>query len=135
MRLAELVFDDRGRRLAGTIAVPDEKASGGLVFVQGSGPGDRDWWDWPERFAAVGVATLAYDKPGVGESEGDWMLQTLEDRAIEAIAAADALAEGAGIGTDRVGLAPWPEGEPLHRLGRDLEVLTRSVPADAPQAA
>src|SRR6266511_3285783 len=82
----------------------DEKASGGLVFVQGSGPGDRDWWDWPERFAAVGVATLAYDKPGVGESEGDWMLQTLEDRAIEAIAAADALAEGAGIGTDRGGL-------------------------------
>ncbi len=37
--------------------------------------------------------------------------------------------------TDRVGLAPWPEGEPLRRLGRDLEVLTRSVPAGAPQAA
>lgn len=85
-------FEDRGRRLAGTLTVP---AGGGpfpvVLGVEGSGPATRSGWGtWPERLAAAGLATLAWDKPGCGESEGDWRAQTLDDSAAEVLAAATA---------------------------------------------
>ena len=48
-----------------------------VVYVAGSGPAGRDGYGilpphWDE-FARRGVASLAWDKPGVGESTGDWL--------------------------------------------------------------
>ena len=63
-----------------------------VLGVEGSGPSTRSaWGDWPDRLAAAGLATLAWDKPGCGASEGDWRDQTLDDRATEVLAAAAAV--------------------------------------------
>jgi uncharacterized protein len=59
----------------------------GLVLVDGSGDGDRDWGGRPEWLGEAGAVTLRHDKPGCGGSPGDWHRQTLDDRAQETLAA------------------------------------------------
>jgi len=69
-----------------------------------------DWKDEADRFAAVGVATLSYDKPGVGGSEGDWTSQSFDDRAREALCAVRSLQDTAGIESTCVGLLGGSQG-------------------------
>jgi pimeloyl-ACP methyl ester carboxylesterase len=84
-------FHSGGAALAGTLFTP--RAAGphpAVVMVDGAGPGDRNAGQIPavrEHFLGRGVAVLCYDKPGVGASSGDWMGQSLRDRADEALAA------------------------------------------------
>ena len=94
--------------LAGTITYPlGPPLYPALVLVHGSGPQPRDHavlkWiaDW---FALQGVAVLAYDKRGVGESTGDWTEASLEDLAGDALAAVAYLQERPDIRSDAVGL-------------------------------
>jgi uncharacterized protein len=112
MIINNLTFQDRDVQLGGRVHVP---ATAGphpaVVFVDGSGPGERDgWWDWPERFGHAGIASLAYDKPGCGESSGDWREQTLQDRAVETLAAAASLARQPRIDPDRIALLGMSQG-------------------------
>ncbi|MFI9237396.1 alpha/beta hydrolase family protein [Streptomyces sp. NPDC053079] len=82
-----------GRRLDGVLARPASGAGpfGLVVFVHGDGPVDathetfyRPLW---ESFARAGYASLSFSKPGVGGSEGDWLDQSMADRAEETLAA------------------------------------------------
>ncbi|MFC8760044.1 alpha/beta hydrolase family protein [Streptomyces sp. NPDC057193] len=82
-----------GRTLHAVLALP-ERGEGPfplVVFVHGDGPVDathdgfyRPMW---ESFARAGYASLSWNKPGVGGAPGDWLDQTMEDRAREAAAA------------------------------------------------
>jgi pimeloyl-ACP methyl ester carboxylesterase len=87
-------FEGEMGGLRGTIELATDRGCSGsaLVLIHGSGPGTRgDAEELVLRLSAAGVASLRYDKPGCGESEGDWRLQNFEDRAHEALAALDAL--------------------------------------------
>ncbi|QGZ49745.1 alpha/beta hydrolase [Streptomyces sp. QHH-9511] len=84
-----------GRTLHAVLALPKRgKGPFPLVVVaHGDGPVDathdgfyRPMW---EAFARAGYASLSWNKPGVGGAPGDWLDQTMEDRAQEA---ADAIA-------------------------------------------
>ena len=59
------------------------------MFVHGDGelPADAYGYYVPmwERLARAGVATLAWDKPGVGDSTGNWLHQSMADRAREVV--------------------------------------------------
>ena len=78
---AAITFWDGMNRLVGDLVLPPwEGPHPVAVFVDGYGPGGRDQGTWQQRLAAAGIASLAYDKPGCGESTGDWTRQTLEDR-------------------------------------------------------
>jgi alpha-beta hydrolase superfamily lysophospholipase len=79
-------------------------------MVAGSGPGSRRWEDFGERFTAAGLAAYAHDKPGVGQSSGDWTQQTLHDRATETLAAVAAVASQPEIDATRVGLVGGSQG-------------------------
>ena len=58
--------------LAGTLVLPEgSQPSPAVVLVHGSGPQKRDLFT-AQWFAAEGIAALAYDKRGVGESGGDF---------------------------------------------------------------
>jgi pimeloyl-ACP methyl ester carboxylesterase len=56
-----------------------------------------------EAFAQRGIASLAWDKPGVGESSGDWRFQTALDRAQESLAAIQFLRQRPEIDASRIG--------------------------------
>ncbi|MEU2670417.1 CocE/NonD family hydrolase [Streptomyces sp. NPDC007164] len=93
LREEHVTLRHRGADLDGVLALP-EKGDGpfGLVvFVHGDGPVDathetfyRPIW---ESFAKAGYASLSFSKPGISGSEGNWLDQSMQDRADETLAA------------------------------------------------
>ncbi|NMM92246.1 alpha/beta hydrolase [Rhodococcus sp. SRB_17] len=79
--------------LQGVLALPQTGAGpyGLVVFVHGDGSIDathetfyRPIW---ESLARAGYASLSWDKPGVNGAPGNWLDQSMDDRAAEALAA------------------------------------------------
>ncbi len=64
-----------------------EKPYGLVVFVHGDGPADasRDSFYRPlwESFARAGYASVSWNKPGVQGAQGNWLHQSMHDRAVE----------------------------------------------------
>ncbi|MCP9620271.1 alpha/beta hydrolase [Nocardia otitidiscaviarum] len=79
--------------LQATLALPEhgETPYGLVVFVHGDGPAtaDRDGFYRPiwESFARAGYASLSWNKPGVDGAPGNWLEQSMHDRAVETEAA------------------------------------------------
>ncbi|WP_052411716.1 alpha/beta hydrolase family protein [Streptomyces sp. NRRL S-118] len=93
LREERVVLRHDGQQLDGVLARPEtgEGPWGLVVFVHGDGPVDathdtfyRPLW---ESLARAGYASLSFSKPGVGRSEGDWLEQSMADRAEETLAA------------------------------------------------
>lgn len=81
-------------RLEGVLTLPtDGRARGLVVMVHGDGPVDATqgglYAPWFEGAADAGYATLSWSKPGIGGSEGDWLAQSMDDRAAEVAAVLD----------------------------------------------
>lgn len=105
----EIRFANGDVNLAGVLCIP--KARGPypvVVFVHGSGSLDRKHWTLHpplrEHLAQHGIASLCWDKPGVGASGGDWTLQSFQDRALEALAAVQFLRGRRDIDRRHIGL-------------------------------
>jgi pimeloyl-ACP methyl ester carboxylesterase len=106
-----LAFWHGMNRLVGDLVMPPwEGPHPVAVFVDGYGPGGRDQGTWPQRLAAAGIASFAYDKPGCGESTGDWTLQTLQDRAAEVAVAIDLLRDQPGLSSEDLALLGSGQG-------------------------
>ena len=111
----ELETDD-GVRLVGTVTFPDTDGPvPAVLLLNGSGPLDRDS-NMPgqalhvasslaQSLAAQGVASLRFDKRGVGESEGDYLTTSFQRETGDAAAALLALREVPGVDPARVTLA------------------------------
>src|SRR5262245_20683734 len=77
----EVSFPSGGNTLKGVLVLPKTRGPyPAVAFVHGSGPLDRnDWTLHPalrEHLARHGIASLCWDKPGVGASSGDWTRQS-----------------------------------------------------------
>lgn len=63
------------------------EVKGMIVFVHGDGAQeatqDGGYKPLMERFAQQGYVSVSWDKLGVGHSSGNWLLQTMDDRAKE----------------------------------------------------
>lgn len=111
----ELRFESDGLTLAGTLHRP---AGAGphpaLVMLQGSGEADRDSNGYfppiRDEFVSNGIAVYSWDKPGIGESTGDWHKRDLFDRANEALDAIAALRAQPGIDPARIGIWGHSQG-------------------------
>ncbi|CAM5714828.1 Alpha/beta fold hydrolase OS=Streptomyces alboniger OX=132473 GN=CP975_33500 PE=4 SV=1 [Streptomyces alboniger] len=99
-----------GHVLNGVLATPrDGREQHGLVvYVHGDGPvgathddGYQPMW---EANAKAGYASLSWDKPGVAGAPGDWLDQSMDDRADEAAAAIAWARARPDIDGDRIGL-------------------------------
>ncbi|MFI6847640.1 alpha/beta hydrolase [Kitasatospora sp. NBC_00085] len=96
--------------LDGVLARPEggDGPFGLIVFVHGDGPADatRDTFYRPiwEALAKAGYASLSWNKPGVGGAPGDWLDQSMDDRAAEAAAAIAWARSQPGIDPGRIGL-------------------------------
>ena len=130
----------RNATLAGTLHTPstaDPWPVPTVLMLQGSGPSDRDSNGY---FAAIrrafidrGVATLAFDKPGCGQSSGDWRQHGLRDRADQARAVLHDLAQHPAIDRERVGLFGHSQGGWLvQMLAAELDDLRFAVASSGP---
>lgn len=92
--------------LAGTLYTPSAAAekSPGVVLAHGSGPANRFGGTWITFFTDLGFAVLAYDKRGVGASEGDWRQANYVELAADLQAAVDWLSSQSGVDPERVGV-------------------------------
>ncbi|MGW5135094.1 alpha/beta hydrolase family protein [Streptomyces sp. NPDC004135] len=110
LREERVVMLHQGQRLEGVLALPPagDGPFGLVVFVHGDGPVDatHDTFHRPlwESFARAGYASLSFSKPGVGGSEGDWLAQSMDDRAAETLAAVAWARDRPGIDGRRIGL-------------------------------
>ena len=96
--------------LQGVLALPEhgDGPFGLVVFVHGDGPVDathetfyRPVW---EAFAKAGYASLSWDKPGVNGAPGNWLDQSMDDRAAETEAAIEWARGRSDIDPSRIGL-------------------------------
>ena len=106
---SEITFTHHGHKIVGTLATPRGPGRHGLVvFVHGDGPMHADGnGGYPmiwESFARAGYASLSWDQPGVGRSDGDWESYSMSDRADLALAALAAVVGRPDIDSNRIGL-------------------------------
>ena len=108
-----VVTTDDGIQLVGELASPDLPGSRpAALILNGSGPLDRDS-NMPEQrldianaiasaLAAHGVASLRYDKRGVGASGGDYLHTGFDHETRDAEAALRTLRDASGIDEERL---------------------------------
>ncbi|MFE3192924.1 alpha/beta hydrolase family protein [Nocardia sp. NPDC059240] len=110
IREQRVTITGAAQTLQGTLALPKhgDGPFGLVVFVHGDGPAnaDRDGFYRPlwESFAAAGYASLAWDKPGIHGAAGNWLDQSMHDRATETEAALDWARKRPEIDVNRIGL-------------------------------
>ena len=105
-RREEVTFRNGAVSLAGTLTLPSGiKPHPAVVFIHGSGPDSRENYSfYAELFARHGIATLIYDKRGVGASTGDWRRVHFRDLAEDALAGVRLLRSHKDIDASRIGL-------------------------------
>ena len=105
IREFEFSFDNGDVSLNGTVIMPSgEGPHPGMVMVGGSGPSGRSQLvEVAEGFAREGMAVLAYDKRGTGQSGGNWVNSSLFDLADDAAAAFRALVSHPAIDPEKIG--------------------------------
>lgn len=105
----EVHFRNGDVTLAGTLTLPLTRGKHpAIVFTHGGGPDTRDLSRfYADHFARVGVATLIYDKRGVGASSPDlvdWGRSSRDDLAGDALAGVQLLKSRKEINLRRIGL-------------------------------
>ena len=113
MTAIDISIPSVGVSLQGTLQLPDAEARPAVaLLISGSGPLDRDS-NWKRmkvdvmrqvaaHLAAQGVASLRYDKRGVGESGGDYRSAGFHDNIADARAALAALRARSEIDPQRI---------------------------------
>ena len=121
MNTTPLTFHSGGHTLTGTLTLPMSDAPvPAAVLVSGSGPIDRDsnmkrarsgvMQQVAGHLAVMGIASLRYDKRGVGGSEGDYKAAGFFDNVEDARAGFAALRERAEIDQASVFVVGHSEG-------------------------
>ncbi len=108
-----------GVSLAGTLTVPQGQVPAAVVvLIAGYGPWDRDlsmmghkrFFVLADYLAHSGIATLRFDKRGVGLSTGNYATATSADFADDVRAGIDYLKTRTDIGVCPIGLLGCSEG-------------------------
>ncbi len=137
----EFFFEHQSNKLSGTLHIPKHHSSAAIIMVQGSGPADRnnDSFFPPIRdfFLGQGYSVLCYDRPGVGESTGNWKTLSFQDRASEVLAAVEFLQARPEISTQKIGLFGHSQGGWIVFLAASQSeaincVISNSGPANTP---
>ena len=131
-RQLEVRFPSRAAVLAGTLTLPAGPGRHAAVaFVQGSGPTTRAYLpDLQALLVRCGVAVLAYDKRGIGQSTGSYPGEsptsaTVDVLARDAAAAVRFLAAQPEIDPARVGLAGHSQAGWIMPLAASREPAVR----------
>ena len=116
-----VTFPSAGLVLAGTFAVPEAgRRLPVVLLLPGSGQTDRDdnakkvainaFPPLVEALGHIGVATLRYDKRGVGASQGEYWRSGFDDRLADAVAAVEWLRAQPEVDPARIFVLGHSEG-------------------------
>ncbi|ADZ92716.1 alpha/beta hydrolase [Marinomonas mediterranea] len=91
-----LRFQQAKHELEGTLLLPQNTPDAPIVVVvHGDGPQDRyaneGYLPLFHALLKQGIGVFSWDKPGIGKSNGNWLSQTMKDRADEASSALEKL--------------------------------------------
>lgn len=102
----EVLFTNGEVELWGQIYLPEGPGPfPAVVLMHGSGPDTAATYEPDARMlSAAGIAALAYDKRGTGQSAGDWRTASLDDLIGDALAGAELLRQHPAIDPQKVGL-------------------------------
>ena len=106
----KVIFEFENNRLAATLIVPKNHPPPYpvVVFVHGDGALPYDAYGYYSylwhRLAKKGVASFSWDKAGVGGSSGNWLSQSMTDRADEVIAGINHLRTLGDVDAKHLGL-------------------------------
>jgi uncharacterized protein len=132
-----VLIDGPAGKIGASIFTPREKKQcQAIVFLHGSGPQSRDANRFAaRRFAELGIASIIYDKRGVGESEGTLTGVSFEDLAADAIAVAEYMSSQdptSKIGFSGHSQGGWVSTLAASKWAKTAFVITSSGPAVAP---
>lgn len=104
----EVIFNAGDAVLSGTLVMPMHTQPKAIaILIHGDGPQDRFSGDGYlpliNTLVDAGIGVFTWDKAGIGASTGNWLHQTMDDRAHAAIAARRALAAEENIDIENVG--------------------------------
>jgi hypothetical protein len=106
-------FQFQSDTIEGVVNLPNKKYSLGektplVIFVHGDGELERDAYGYYQpiwnELAKKGIASMSWDKKGIGQSTGKWLNQSMEDRAKEVIAAIEFIQADANFDFSTIGL-------------------------------
>lgn len=106
----DFTFMSSEQQLSGVFDAPEGDGADALIlFVHGYGETNVRAWntfsDLRQRFNEVGIATAVWDKPGQGQSEGEFDInQSVYSSAQEVVDAAKLLREMEAPGADKIGI-------------------------------
>lgn len=115
----EVTFQNGDVTLSGTLSLPSGDGSHpAVVLLTGSGPQNRDenifgfklFVVLADHLTRQGVAVLRYDDRGVGGSTGNLDDATLEDLAMDSLAAVELLRNHSRINAEQIGFLGHSEG-------------------------
>src|SRR5437867_1466510 len=108
----EVSFRNGDVTLSGTLLLPlTEVPHPAVVFLHGAGSEGRYGARFlAEYFTRYGIATLIYDKRGVGKSTGDWKRSDFTDLAEDAIAGIHFLQQRKEINARKIGIYGHSQG-------------------------
>lgn len=109
----EVHFPSGAVRLAGTLYSPPSATApaAGIVLLQGSSSNRRvEARFMADALARAGLAVLAFDKRGNGESTGDYLTASFDSLAADAAAAVLFLSRQPGVDAHRVGVWGLSQG-------------------------
>jgi len=132
-RQRHVVFNQGEERLEGTLLLPDGISSPPVVLLV-HGDGAQDRWSAGGYLPLVnyllsqGIAVFSWDKPGVGSSQGNWLAQSMADRADEAAQALEKLNTLPELKNSRLGFlgfsqAGWVVPRASRQSNADFAVL------------
>nr|WP_241021555.1 alpha/beta hydrolase [Burkholderia sp. Ac-20353] len=109
-----LTFRSGTADVVGTLVLPAREPDAPIaLLIHGDGPRDRFSEDaylpLINSLLDAGIGVFTWDKPGIGQSRGDWLAQSMHDRAVEAIAAMSRVRAAVGP-TRRIGLLGFSQG-------------------------
>lgn len=115
----DVSFQNGDVTLSGSILLPNDgkKQHPALLFLHGSGPEGRYASRFlADVFARKGIATLIYDKRGVGSSTGSWRTSDFNALAQDAIAGVENLRKRRDIDPRRIGIYGHSQGAAIAPL-------------------
>lgn len=105
----QVTFKNGDDSLSGHYLLPDSgKPKAVILFVHGDGPLEYDAHGYYpliwERLLRQGFAIFSWDKPGVGDSTGNWLAQSMKQRQQEVQSAITFIRDNYGYSGSQVGL-------------------------------